>query len=302
MSQRRHWLRLVIRVGALMLRPARISAGLVTDSYDRIAAGYDDAWTSHMRGLTLAMLERLAPPPGALCLDLACGTGFATDRLAELTGGRVTGVDASAGMLAAARRHYSRRCGFVQADMVDYLSACPARSLDVITCAWGLGYSRPLRVIREAARVLRPGGRLGIIDNTTFSLAEVLWCSLLAFAEYPESLRHAMKVRFLPNAAAAAAAMRFCGLGVVYCRDGSRTYHVPGGRQAVERLIATGAAAGFEFAAAPEVRERVFARFAEILEQRYRTPEGVPITHRYLEVTSRLPGAEEDEVARVARG
>ena len=47
-------------------------------------------------------------------------------------------------------------------------------------------------------------------------------------------------------------------------------------------MRATGAAAGFEFAADAEDTDAVFARFAEVMEELYGTPDGVPVTHRWL--------------------
>lgn len=303
---RRRWLRLAVRAVHLALCQPRRTADLVQASYDTVAPGYDAAWTDHMRGLSLEMLDRLAVPPGAECLDLACGTGFLTEELARRSGRRAVGVDASAGMLAVARRERGGAADFVQADAPEYLgkrcqepfsgkckngpfSGGAAKKkvpdtfffADVITCGWGLGYMRPWKVIRRAARALRPGGRLGIIDNSLFSLAEIIGCSIRAFAERPEALEHVMKVRFLPAPWVLAAMMRAAGLRVLASWGGAKTYYVPTGRAAVERLTATGAAAGFEFASAPAARDEVFARFAEIIEAR-RTDLGIPITHRYL--------------------
>ena len=279
---RRRWLALGMRAARLALgAPPRASGDLVTASYDRVAPGYDAAWTDHMRGLTLEMLDRLGPRAGDVAIDLACGTGFLAEQLARRTGRRAVGVDASAGMLDEARRRRGAYADFVCADAVAYLESRPRRSADLVTCGWGLGYTRPWRVVREAARVLRPGGHIGIIDNSLFSLAGVLGCSLLAFAERPEALAHVMKVRFLPAAWVLAAMIRVAGLRIRAAWSGSKTYWVPTGRAAIERLTATGAAAGFEFAADPALRDEVFARFAEIIEAR-RTERGIPITHRYL--------------------
>ncbi|MBN2582027.1 MAG: methyltransferase domain-containing protein [Planctomycetes bacterium] len=280
--RRRRWAALGLRVARLSLRPAHVTDHLVSDSYDHIASGYDDVWTDHMRHLSVEMLDRLAPPPDAECIDLTCGTGFVTAELARRSGRRAVGVDRSAGMLAVAHEKHGASCDFVQADVLAFLRSRPASSADVVTCGWGLGYSRPWAVIGQAARILRPGGRIGIIDNSLFSLAGVLWCSLVTFAERPEALQHVMKVRFLPSSLQLATIMRLRGFAVDRRWDGDKTYHVADGRAAIARLTATGAAAGFESAVVPEAREDVFARFAEVIEERRRTDDGIPITHRYL--------------------
>ncbi len=279
---RRRWVALGARVARLLLRPPRRTAELVRQSYDRVACGYDQAWTDHMRGFSDELLARLAPWHGAECLDLTCGTGHVTNELARQTDTRVQGVDASAGMLAQARAQFGTRCTFIQADATDYLHTCPRHSFDIITCAWGLGYTHPWRIIRAAARVLRPGGKLGIIDNSLFSLAGVLWTSVLAFAEQPHTLVHAMQVRFLPGSWCLTLLMRAAGLAVLSAWDGAKTYRVPTGDAAIARLTATGAAAGFEFAADEHHRAAIFARFAHLLEERCHGDAGIPVTHRYL--------------------
>jgi ubiquinone/menaquinone biosynthesis C-methylase UbiE len=279
---KRHWGQLIVRATRLFLLQPEKTSDLVTASYDHLASGYDDAWTNHMRRLSLAMFDELAPPAGARCLDLTCGTGFIAGELARRTGGEVIGVDASEGMLVEAQKTHGRYCRFVHDDALRFLRRQESSSFDVITCGWGLGYTRPMCVVRQIARVLKPGGRVGIIDNSLFSLAGVLWASFQTFAEHPRALRHAMRVRFLPHSLVLAMMMRLAGLGVVRRRDGAKTYHVPNGQAALERLVATGAAAGFEFAVFDEQREAVFHRFAEIMDAR-RTEQGVAVTHRYLQ-------------------
>jgi len=286
--RRRRWAAFALRLGRLLWRQEHRTGDLVTASYDAIGPGYDEAWTAHMQPLTLEMLDRLAPPPGARCVDLACGTGFVTGRLSRRTHQAATGVDASGGMLDQARLKHPA-CRFVRADALEYLAGLPRGSVDVVTCAWALGYTRPLALIGQIARVLRRGGRVGIIDNTLFSLAGVLWASVLTFAERPAALRHAMKVRFLPHSSVLAGAMRLAGLGVRHAWDGAHAYWAVDGEEAIARLSATGAAAGFELAAADEHREAIFRRFAEILTARGDTARGVRITHRYLGVVGCKP-------------
>ena len=279
----RHWPALTWRAMRLLMRPRARTGELVTTSYDTIAGGYDDAWTHHMRDLSIAMLDRLAVPAGGRCVDLTCGTGFVTAELARRAETRPTGVDASAGMIAVARRRYGADCDFVHADAVAYLRSLPPASADVVTCGWGLGYTRPAAVVRQIARVLRPGGRVGIIDNSLFSLAGVLWASIKTFAERPAALTHVMNVRFLPNAWTLASLCHLHGLSVRWRANGARTYTVPDGRTALERLTATGAAAGFEFACGPADREAVFGRFAEVMDAQAKGGD-VAITHRWLAV------------------
>ncbi|MFW5798369.1 MAG: class I SAM-dependent methyltransferase [Planctomycetota bacterium] len=287
-SRRRRWLALGGRLLGLWLTGPGRTDELVRRSYNRLAPGYDRAWTNHMRDLSVAMLDRLPVGHGARCLDLTCGTGFITGQLAARSGGEVTGVDRSPGMLAVARRNHPT-CRFVESDILEALRRSPPDRYDVVTCGWGLGYSRPLRVLRGVARVLKRGGCYGIIDNSLFSLAEVVWAATLAFAERPGDLAHLMQVRFLPGSCALALLCRMAGLGVTRRWDGSKTYVVDHGQAAIDRLRATGAAAGFEFAASDTAAEQVFARFAQLMTERFGTPEGVPVTHRYLAVTGVKP-------------
>lgn len=96
--------------------------------------------------------------------DLGCGTG----RLAALVApfvGRVVAVDGSANMLAAARERLAGRenVEFREGD----LEALPVEpeTLDVAVLSLVLHYAAdPLRVLLEARRVLRPGGRLLLVD------------------------------------------------------------------------------------------------------------------------------------------
>ena len=116
-----------------------------------ITFGLDRRWRSRT-------FDALGLPSGSTVLDLACGTGdFAA--LVERRGCRVIGSDLSEGMLAA--RHHAFPA--VQSDAV----ALPLRtgSLDGVVCGYALRNFTDLPAsLAEAARVLRPGGRLAVLE------------------------------------------------------------------------------------------------------------------------------------------
>ena len=78
--------------------------------------------------MTEAVLKLAAASPGEHVLDIGCGSGTTTLRLAEQVGadGSVTGIDLSAPMLAVAERR-AREIGshaqFIEADVTDYAFA-----------------------------------------------------------------------------------------------------------------------------------------------------------------------------------
>jgi demethylmenaquinone methyltransferase / 2-methoxy-6-polyprenyl-1,4-benzoquinol methylase len=116
-----------------------------------ISFGLDRRW----RNRTVAALGL---PDGSTILDLACGTG---DLAAIVTrhGNEVIGSDLSAGMLAARRHPFPA----VQADALSLPFATGA--VDGVVCGYALRNFTDLAAsLAEAARVLRPGGRLAALE------------------------------------------------------------------------------------------------------------------------------------------
>jgi ubiquinone/menaquinone biosynthesis C-methylase UbiE len=150
----------------------------------------------------------------------------------------------------------------------------------VVTCAWGLGYSYPSKVIHEISRVLKPGGCAGIIDNSIFSISEMYLSALPVLAEKPEAITHVMKIHFLTGARSLALRMMLAGMQVIESWDGIKAYYASTGQEAVERMKTTGAAAGFELSFRKELYEEGEQRYMKVLEQRYGNK--IPIIHRYI--------------------
>jgi ubiquinone/menaquinone biosynthesis C-methylase UbiE len=108
----------------------------------------------------LRVLELLDAQPGMHILDLACGPGTLTRRLAAQVspGGEVVGVDLAPGMIELARSAGTPNARFEVMD-IEQLSF-PDASFDGAACGHGLQFAPDLgAALREARRVLRPGAR-----------------------------------------------------------------------------------------------------------------------------------------------
>jgi ubiquinone/menaquinone biosynthesis C-methylase UbiE len=103
----------------------------------------------------------IAPTPPGDALDAACGTGRHAATLVEF-GHRVVGVDTTEAMLAIARKKVPSadfRSGRLEQLPVE------DETIDLITCALALTHVERLEpVMREFARVLRPGGQAILTD------------------------------------------------------------------------------------------------------------------------------------------
>src|SRR5215207_4150119 len=128
-------------------------------------AGQWDAVRHELFGDRSPLVGMLAlVDPDADVADLGCGTGSLTATLAPFVR-RVIGVDASAPMLAAARR---RLDGATNVDLRQgELETVPIENahVDAAVMSLVLHYiAEPAKALGEAARVLRPGGRLIVVD------------------------------------------------------------------------------------------------------------------------------------------
>ena len=150
------------RVGRVPSTPSadapRIFSG-IADTYDRVGAilsfGQDPRWRH-------ALVASVAAAPSDVVLDVATGTGMVARELGSRYGCRVVGLDQSADMLRTA----VERDGHVplvraRAERLPF----PDESFDHLTFTYLLRYvDDPAATMRELARVVRPGGRIAMLE------------------------------------------------------------------------------------------------------------------------------------------
>lgn len=142
------------------------------DELSRVRASQRDMWdvgdlsgfALMIRGAGGRLVRRLAIGADDTVLDVACGTGNVAIQAAA-TGARVTGLDIAPTTLEAARRAASEegvRVDWIEGDAESL--PFPTHSFDVAASSFGCMFAPRHEVAAaEMVRVLRPGGRLGIL-------------------------------------------------------------------------------------------------------------------------------------------
>ena len=148
----------------------------VATHWDRRAAHFDEDFghsikTAAERAAWDRILDLIVPNrPALAALDIGCGPGFLSLELAA-RGHRVTGVDFAPSMLAIARRKASAQHLDVQFEHADAEQLpFPPGAFDLVVSRhvlWTLPH--PEAAIDEWIRVLRPGGRIVVIDGSQYN-------------------------------------------------------------------------------------------------------------------------------------
>lgn len=157
-------------IGDLLARAGDFGPGAdvppmpVADGYDGWARSYDE----EDNGCFPLRDGMLAPMVGRLSrgrvLDAACGTGAVASQLID-RGHQVVGIDLSPAMLRRARKAVPG-AAFLLGDITSV--PLPDRGTDHVVCSLAMTHVADLaRFFAEAARVMRPGGHLLVLDTRT---------------------------------------------------------------------------------------------------------------------------------------
>ena len=153
--------------------PEAEKAAMVQDVFTRVASKYDimnDVMSGGVHRLWKdAMMDWLAPRPGQRLLDVAGGTGDVAFRFLKRAGASTAVVlDMTEGMLISGRQRaeadsMAERLTWVVGDAMELPFA--ANTFDVYTIGFGIrNVTRIGDALAEAFRVLKPGGRLMVLE------------------------------------------------------------------------------------------------------------------------------------------
>lgn len=113
-------------------------------------------------------------------LDIPCGDGFYTALFARhMPGGLLVAADQSCASLCDAERHvgllaHGPKVEFHQADV--YALPFDAESFDLVWCAQSMiSLSEPVKALREIRRVIRPGGRVAVLETDEYHHVVLPW-------------------------------------------------------------------------------------------------------------------------------
>src|SRR4051794_19272892 len=214
-----------------------------------------------IQDLRQATEERLALQPSEAVVDVGCGTGTALAQLAAAVGerGRAVGVDASAEMLAVARTRLPEWIELVRADAASLL--LETDSIDAYRAERLYQHlDEPLGALAEAQRILKPEGRIVLVDPD--------WGGLVVDVDDHEAFRRAREASIAPRPGATVGRR----LRRLLLEAGFRDVEITGSAPVLtdfataDRLLLAGLV--FTDAARADVGEDAFARLRAELEER----------------------------------
>jgi len=260
-------------------------------TYDRVAARYDDLWSRNVRTPNDHLTRALGLRRNERIVDLACGSGAATLPMMRLVNpGETVAVDPSEGMLSLARQRALTEgltLTAVQAKAEDFIAAAPPASFDAVSMRFALAYLDWQHVLPTIGRILRSGGRCGLLTSLATSAPQ----ALAIYQRVAESME--IEAVHPPTPDTIGPVEDLLARGGLRIED--RWHHnfrlwFASGAAAIRWLLDTGYVAHPAVASLEgEVLDGLIDLFGAHLEDEYREDEGVPLDFFLAGVLARRP-------------
>jgi trans-aconitate methyltransferase len=186
-----------------------------TDQWD--AKLYD---TSHsfVNQMAAGLVDLLAPKSGERILDLGCGTGPLTAKIAE-AGATVLGIDASPAMVAQARENYPS----LQFEVMDATAMRFDRPFDAIFSNAVLHWVKPPALAAQHMYdALKPGGRLILEMGGKGNVSKILQAAIKAGKSISQDLHSVVDINYFPSIAEYSSVLEHAGFEVRFATSFDR--------------------------------------------------------------------------------
>jgi ubiquinone/menaquinone biosynthesis C-methylase UbiE len=281
--------RLIYRTAVLKLSNVNSEP---TSDYNTAAVSYDAYYSKYLGKEALELLENLPIQSGQHILDLACGIGFFTHRLAQKLEGRgsIVAVDLSPGMLQRNQENAASQglsnITFVEADALSFLSKVTSNSIDGVVCGWGICYMNHSKFLQEIERVVKPGGFMGLIENKANSLKEVSDLFTKVLLDYPKALIKNIVIHLPKDKNYLVKTFGKGSFRVQSAWDGEVTVPCRNGNEVADYMVSSGAASGFLDALDKELMPQVMQHFVKYADDTFVKGRSVRVTHEFCAIVA----------------
>jgi ubiquinone/menaquinone biosynthesis C-methylase UbiE len=277
----------------LKLRFSSLTSNPTAD-YDVAATEYDAYYSKYLGVKALEMLGNVPIQTGQNIIDLACGTGFFTHRIAEKVGnlGQVVAVDISSGMLQCNQKNAADKTlsniSFVESDAIAFIKQLPDNSVDGIICGWGVCYLNHHCFRQEVERVVKSGGFLALIENRANTLKAVSDLFTKALLDYPEALIKKMIIHLPKDSNYLVKTFCQGKIKAVDAWDGEVQVPCQNGAEIAEYMVKSGASAGFLDALDKDLRPQVLQSLVNYADANFTNGKDIKVIHNYSVLIAKL--------------
>lgn len=160
--------------------------------FEKFAEDYACSRPGYPAEIKHFLFEQFSITPQSVIADIACGSGIFTQLLSCCSGsGLVVGIDRSLPLLSAGTRFYHDFC-FEPICSCGETTPLKSHIVDLVTVAQGFHWMHRQRTLDEIARILKPGGGIGLVWYRRSDLGQ-------PHQDYIERLTHQYNPNYDPN-------------------------------------------------------------------------------------------------------